>query len=253
MEHFSEQSFHGLTTERLLSESQLLRAATSGGTANIYVFEHEGHRYLVKSFSRHSALARWLFGRTTIGNEWRVLRALEGAGIRNVPRAHALLGRYTLVMEFVDGEQLLSAKHYTDESKPPREFFEQLRCVLHQCHQAGFSHGDFRRANLLVRADGSPCILDWATATCCPPGVFSWRFLKRWVNRQQRKSDRYSLLKIIDNYYPELLSEEDRRRAQPSWPLRLGRYLRYHLYRHGLKEWLGRAHHRPTGEQSPKE
>lgn len=253
MEQFSEQSFQGLTAEQLLSESQLLRGATSVGTANIYVFEHEGNRYLVKSFARHSWLARWLFGRTTIGNEWRVLRALEGAGIRNVPRAHALLGRYTLVMEFVDGVQLLSTKHYTDESKPPAEFFEQLRGVLHQCHRAGFAHGDFRRANLLVCGGRTPCILDWATATCCPPGVFTWRFLKRWLNHQQRKSDRYSLLKIIDDYYPQLLTAEDRQRAQPSWLLRLGRYLRYHLYRHGIKEWLGRAHHHTSRKDSPKE
>ena len=73
--------------------------------------------------------------------------------------------------------------------------------------------------------------------------VFSWRFLKRWLHRQQRKADRYSLLKIIDDYYPQLLTDDDRIRNQPSWLLRFGRYLRYHLYRHGLKEWRGRAHH----------
>ncbi len=243
MENFKEQPFQDQSADELLAASQLLRGATSAGTANIYVFEKDGHKYLVKSFARHSLLSRWFFGRATIGNEWHILRMLESAGIRNVPRAFALLERYTLVMEFVEGNQLLSAKHYTADTKPPVEFFEQLRQCLHQCHQAGFAHGDFRRANLLICNGKTPCILDWATANYCQPNVFSWRFLKRWLHRQQRKADRYSLLKIIDDYYPQLLTDDDRIRNQPSWLLRFGRYLRYHLYRHGLKEWLGRAHH----------
>ena len=244
MEYFSEQPFQCLSVDELLASSQLLRGATSGGTANIYVFEKDGHRYLVKSFARHSLFSRWLFGRATIGNEWHILRMMEAAGIRNVPRAFALLGRYTLVMEYVDGTQLLSAKHYIGDDMPPPEFFRQLRGCLHQCHQAGFAHGDFRRANLLICDGKNPYILDWATATYCPPGIFSWRFLKRWLNHQQRKADCYSLLKIIDDYYPQLLTDDDRIQNQPSWLLRFGRYLRYHFYRHGLKEWLGRAHHR---------
>ncbi|MBR4124679.1 MAG: hypothetical protein IKR13_00615 [Victivallales bacterium] len=250
MEHLPEQSnLIWPDADEVLSASRLLHGATSGGTANVYIYEKEGHKYLVKSFARHSLWARLLFGSTTIRNEWGILQALQAAGISNVPHAYALLGKYTLVMEFVEGKQLLSAKHYTEKTIPPLGFFEHLRASMSQFHQAGFAHGDFRRANLLICNGKDPCILDWATATYCAPGVFSWRFLKRSLNRQQKKSDWYSLVKIINDYYPQILTDDDRRHNQPSWLLRFGRYLRYHLYRHGLKEWLGRSHH---GDQRKK-
>ena len=249
MNRFPEQSTLDQSSDEwpcvdeVLAASRLLRASTSVGTANIYIFEKNGVKYLVKSFDKHSLMARWLFGNPTIENEWHILQALKETGIQQVPRAYAKLGKSTLVMEFIEGKQLLSIGHYTQATMPPRAFFEQLRDVLHQCHQAGFAHGDFRRANLLICDEQSPCILDWATATYCPPGVFSWRLLKKAFNRQQKKSDHYSLLKIIDSYYPEMLTTEERRRGQPNWLLRFARYLRLHLYRHGIKKWLKRSRH----------
>ena len=87
----------------LLEHSQLLRVATSGGTANVYVYEKDGRKYLVKSFAKHNFFMRWLFGKFTIRNEWRILKALEAAGISGVPHGFALLEDNTLVMEFASG------------------------------------------------------------------------------------------------------------------------------------------------------
>lgn len=233
----------------LLAHSRLLRAATSGGTANIYVYETGGRKYLVKSFAKHNFLMRWLFGGKTIRNEWRILQTLAAAGVQEVPTAHALLEGNTLVMEFIDGRQLQGGKHYGRESMPPQIFFERLRVMLRKCHQLGFAHGDFRRANILIRKDGRPCVIDWATASFCPDGTSKWHFLRRGVNGQQRRSDCYSLVKILEDYYPEMISEEERRAARPGWLLRMGHFLRRNLYRHGIKEWMGRARH---GKQRQK-
>ena len=194
---------------------------------------------MIKSFARHRWLSRKLFG-GTIKREWKTLQELWHAGFKAAPQAYACLENYTLVMEFVEGEQLLSPKHYAKENLPERRFFEQLReCVKHS-QQLGFAHGDFRRANLLIRPNGEPCIIDWATATFHPP---KWRLLLRTIHHQQRRSDRFSLIKLLDDYHPDLVTPEERRRAQPGSFLRFARFLRYHLYRHGIKEWLGRAHH----------
>ena len=227
----------------LLEHSQLLRVATSGGTANVYVYEKDGRKYLVKSFAKHNFFMRWLFGKFTIRNEWRILKALEAAGISGVPHGFALLEDNTLVMEFIAGRQLRIRRRCTLENMPKIDFFKELIELLNKCHLAGFAHGDFRRANIMIGQDGQPWLIDWATATYCPPGTSKWHFWRRAINRQQELSDRFSLVRITDDYYPELFSSEERHASQPNWLLRLGRYLRCKVYRHGLKRWLGRTQH----------
>ncbi|MBP5301085.1 MAG: phosphotransferase [Victivallales bacterium] len=233
--------------DQLLADSRLLRQATSAGTADILLYERDGIKYLVKTFDRHGWLARKLFG-ATIGREWHNLKNLREAGFTAAPRPLAWLSPDTLVMEFVEGAQLLSPRHYTSETKPPMAFFEQLRACVRQFHRLGYAHGDLRRANLIIRSAGEPCVIDWATATASPP---AWRPLLCMLHRQQRKSDQYSLFKLLDDYYPELSSDAERSHAQPGPLLRFARFLRYHLYRHGLKEWLGRTHHGEKHKSKP--
>ncbi|MBQ4481477.1 MAG: phosphotransferase [Victivallales bacterium] len=233
----------------LLAKSQLLRAATSGGTANVYVYEKNGRKYLVKSFAKHNFFMRWIFGRSTIGNEWRVLKALKEAEIPCVPQGFALLEDNTLIMEFIGGMQLGGKLSDPIKNNIKISFFKELMMLMKKCHLAGFAHGDFRRANILVSEDGRPWVIDWATATYCPPGTSKWHFLRRAINRQQQLSDLYSLVKIIDDYYPELITEEERRASRPNWLLRLGRYLRRTFYRHGIKKWFGRTKHAKLSKQ----
>ena len=237
------------SVDELLAQSRLLRAATSGGTANVYVYEMAGRKFLVKTFAKHNFLMRWLFGRKTIRNEWSILQALKKAGVQEVPKVYALLESYTLVMEFVDGKQLQGGKHYGKDTMPGQPFFERLRAMLWHCHQLGFAHGDFRRANVMIRNDGSPCVIDWATASFCPVNTPKWHFLRRGFNSQMQKSDRYTLVKMLPDYYPEMISEQDRQAARASWMLQIGHFLRRYLYRHGIKEWVGRARH---GKQRQK-
>lgn len=211
----------------LLSEARLIRGATSAATGETLCWEGvDGTRYLVKTFARKGWLSRFLFGRLTIGNEWRMLTELCRRGISCAPAPVAKIGRYTIVMEYIEGEQLESPAHYRrlSQTPPHRNFFVTLKSVLHELHSAGFAHGDFRRANILVQRDGTPRVIDWATGVLAT----DWCHL---LHRQFLRSDDLSLVKLLPGYYDDLVTEEEIQNTKPGPLLRLGRFLRQNIYR----------------------
>ena len=216
----------------LLQEAEILRKATSMANGEVLCWQGGDRRFLVKSFSRKGWFSRVCFGRTCVLNEWRMLVALWRLGFRCAPKPVALIGSYTLLMEWINGAELESAAHCrrTGENAPPKAFFAELKELYCAIHKAGIVHGDVRRANILVQADGHPRLLDWATGRYQVPLGF--------LARQLLRSDRFSLFKIISDFHPELFSEEERQLAQPGGLLRLGRFLRQKLYRGFLKHFF---------------
>lgn len=221
----------------LLAESQLLRRHTSYGNADVYVYEQNAKKYLVKTFASHPPFARVLFG-GTIKNEYQLLLLLNRHCPGLAPQVYALIDTYTIVMEFIEGSRpLLSRRHYEPGSLPPPEFFRQLMESLTALHKAGFAHGDFRRANLLIAADGTPRLIDWGTGHYQhPQRPGNW--LLRKMHQWRRRSDLFSLVSITESYYQDIIPAELKQYAQPGKLLRWARFLRRHLYRHGIKRWF---------------
>ena len=227
----------------ILGQARLLRAHTSCGNSDVFVYEREGTPYLVKTFARHHWLARML-GRSAIRHEWKMLRRLQEMGFTLAPRPFALLEKDTLVMEYLDGcVPLQSRRHYGDGEQPSRECFLRLFREMAELHRQGVAHGDLRRANLLLAPDGGVRLIDWATGSCQEPRKWSWRLLSRWFHANQLRSDDYSLVSIVESYYDDVLPAEFVASARPGWLLRTGRFLRYHLYRHGIKRWFHLTEH----------
>ncbi len=183
---------------------------------------------------RHNWLARLLFG-DSIGTEYLILKHLEAHCPSYAPCAYAMIGKYTIIMEYIaDGHALLSKRHYTQENIPPPTLFQNIADAIRTLHHAGFAHGDFRRANLLVTADNHVRIIDWATGSYINssnhPG-----WLRRTLHNWRVSSDVFSLVKITESYYHDILPEDIMNAAQPGRLLKIGRFIRRHFYRHGLK------------------
>ncbi len=71
-----------------------------------------------------------------------------------------------LVMQFVDGQnldQILTRTRTMPESDVVR-FLVPILDGLHEVHKAGFLHRDVKPANIYIRSDGSPILLDFSAA-----------------------------------------------------------------------------------------
>ncbi len=223
------------TVAELLKQGKLLRGATSWGNCDVYTVEIGSKTYLVKTFANHNWFVRKVLGDYAIANEAKILQKLRQEGITVGPECYAVLEKNTIVEEFLAGyETLKSRKVYKENDFPSQEVFSRIGDEIRRAHQLGFAHGDVRRNNILYDNDGNIRIIDWATGSY----IHDAGWFGRWLHRHQVESDNYSTAKLIGNYYPDMLTEEQVKALQPSWLLRLGRWMRQHLYRHGIKRCI---------------
>ncbi len=224
----------------LLSTAELVRGSTSCATGAVYLWRRGEERYLVKTFWTNGWFSRAFFGHRGIANEWRILCALRKAGFSCAPLPYARIGDHTIVMEFIDGKKLESLHHYASrgETPPSPEVYRTLKEALAQLHQGGFVHGDFRRANVMVASAGDKVrIIDWATGMEASDA-------EHFLYRQLQESDNYSLVKILKDAAPELVSPEELKETAPGFFLRVGRFLRQRIYRGWIKPLFRRGRDR---------
>ncbi len=91
---------------------------------------------------RHQNLVQLLESGERDGNAFIVLTEEDGLSLERLPAAwRASMGQRTLI-----------------------ELLEPLLSALESVHQAGFLHGDISPRNILLRRDGTPVLLDFASA-----------------------------------------------------------------------------------------
>lgn len=220
---------HDVGMSCVLRQSTRLKKAKSIGDADVFRYDLGGVPVLIKSYKARPWLVRRFFGQWCINHEYEMLNKLVRLNIGNVPFP---LGRFdgdTLVLEYLEQAQTLQcAKRYTDATLPSREFFKKLIDAFRLMHGNNLAHGDLRRGNIMIGGDGNPHIIDVATSCYCPDNA---SFPKRFVFRVLSRSDNYSLARIVDSYYPELLDDELRKALDNvPWYLHLGRFLRQRIY-----------------------
>ena len=120
------------------------------------------------------------FGRWVL---WRELRQLERAkGVPGVPRVFARPAPNIYIREYFEGEALPRAP------APPVSFFRKLEVIVAALHERGITHNDLHKeANVIVRSDGSPGVLDFQLSLSLRPGSDLYRLLVRF--------DRYHVVK----------------------------------------------------------
>lgn len=140
----------------------------------------------------------WLrpVARALARREARALAALDG--LPATPRLLGFDGR-RLDRSFMAGAAMFQAPPHGDLA-----YFRQARRLLQQLHRRGMAHNDLaKEANWLVRADGSPGIIDFQLAVLGPAR-------SRWMRLLAREDLRH-LLKHKRTYCPQAITPVERR------------------------------------------
>lgn len=180
---------------------------------------------------------RWLARRLLL-REARVLAALDG--IDGVP---SLLGRDRdeLYRSYIAGAPLHVAR--TRDA----DWFRAAARLLRRVHRAGVCHNDLaKEPNLLVRADGTPGIIDFQ---------LSWHARRRSrLFRIAAYEDLRHLLKHKRTYRADLLTDRERRiLANPSAPSRLFRGTVKPVYLFITRRLLGWADREGAGDRDARD
>jgi len=179
---------------------------SSGYQGSAYLYELAGGRKLVLKESGGGFLTGW-FHRLMLQREFRVYQALES--VAGVPHS---LGRVTdtcLVLEFVDGESLKTARHTLED---PEGFYDRLLQVLHDFHAVGVAHGDLKRKdNVLVTAGERPVVIDFGTAVRRHGGL-----VDRLMFRLIRRFDYNAWIKTKYRGDYDAITDADRRWYRPT-------------------------------------
>lgn len=128
----------------------------------VYRFQGDGLNLIVKAVSGGGPL-NWL-RRVTLGREYQVYQKLRG--FPGSPICYGLLqGRY-LVLQYVEGTVLRGAANIDR-----RAFFSILFQYIQELHGRGIAHGDLKRPDNLLVAEGHiPYIIDFGAAIVRKPG-----------------------------------------------------------------------------------
>jgi predicted Ser/Thr protein kinase len=192
------------------TESELLHWIRESAKARSNIFSHgyQGHVYLYEAKGRRLILKAptgrglaSLIRRTMLRNEYRIYSRLPQ--VPGVPRCYGLLdGRY-LVLEFIDGVPIRTAR-ITDRGM----FFEMLLNLIKKLHKAGVAHTDLKKKdNLLVVEGRKPYVIDFGVAIMKSPGLAP---LNHYLYNLARKFDFNAWVKLKYNGKYEDVSDQDR-------------------------------------------
>ncbi|WP_100444238.1 class III lanthionine synthetase LanKC [Glycomyces xiaoerkulensis] len=153
---------------------------SNGGGIYLARDERSGDQVVLKEGRPHAGIdARSHDAVQRVEHEYDILRRLEG--IDGVPRAHELfwLGEHRfMAMEHVDGEVLSSAlvdrypladptatpEDYRRFTEWARSTHDRVAGVLEAIHRRGLAYGDLHLFNVIERAEGGICLLDFEVA-----------------------------------------------------------------------------------------
>lgn len=129
------------------------RVERSGHQGSIYVGTVGERKILIKAAAARGATAwmcRWMLRR-----EYDAYRQLTG--IKGIPQCYGLInGRY-LVLEYIDSQTMRHAS-----IKDRQKFFEELFAIIQSVHERGVGHGDLKRKDNILVADGRhPFLIDF--------------------------------------------------------------------------------------------
>jgi len=164
----------------------------------VYLYEDKDRRLIIKA-PMGWGLGR-LLRRAMLRNEYRVYSRLSG--VAGVPRCYGLVDGCYLVLEFIDGVPVRSAR-ITDRDV----FFETLLNLIKELHKAGVAHTDLKKKdNLLVVEGHTPCVIDFGVAVIRKSGFAP---LNRYLFNLSSKFDFNAWVKLkYDGKYEDMVDED---------------------------------------------
>ena len=160
----------GLPEEAAIPESfgefRILGVLGVGGMGMVYRAQHAGEAPVALKVLKPGLLSPQLIAR--FRRESDVLARLDhpgvarflGAGVHDTPRGP----RPWLAMELVEGPDLRAWAALPHSRPESLELLARLCDAVHHAHTQGIVHRDLKPENVLVRADGTPVVLDFGVA-----------------------------------------------------------------------------------------
>jgi serine/threonine-protein kinase len=136
-----------------------------GGMGQVYLgSDSKGNRVAVKEILAEYVTDADL--RARFHHEVKILSQMEHQSIVKMYASFEEKGNLYLVMEYVEGEtieQYIRRKGAFDEAEAVRLICETLS-ALGYVHQKEFVHRDIKPSNIMIRPNGSVCLLDFGIA-----------------------------------------------------------------------------------------
>lgn len=201
-------------------------AGRSVAQADLFEIEWEGRPALLKDFSGRPWVVRRVWGRVIIAREIRALQRM--AGVAGFPALYVTAGPEAFIMERLDADRMPPKRR----APPPPVFWENARAIIDELHRHGIGHGDLRRKNILIGPRGEAYLIDFATAFFRSGGAGIGGRISEAIFRRYQRIDRVTYARIKATYTRvENLTDEEREwlAAEP-WYLKVGRFLKQHVY-----------------------
>jgi pimeloyl-ACP methyl ester carboxylesterase len=137
---------------------------------------------VVKDYSRRGPIVRALIAPLLVRHELAMLERV--AGLPGTPAPLGRIDRLALAMEYIDGAALRGRRY---RGALPPEFFAALEQLLDGLAARGVAYLDLRSpSNILVTRDGTPALVDLASALPLRAPEFARRAFERRALRKLR-------------------------------------------------------------------
>src|SRR6056297_3405351 len=157
---------------RALGPWRVERRLAEGGMSVVYIGERADGRFEMQVAIKVLKSGRLNIAPERLEAETRILARLQHPGIaRLIDSGAGDDGEPYLVMEFIDGTPI--DRHCTAQDLDTRDRVRlalAMADALEYAHQRQVVHCDIKPANVLVRADGRPCIVDFGIAALAQRG-----------------------------------------------------------------------------------
>ena len=176
------------------------RAGRNATKADIFIWDVDGVRLVVKDYAPRPVWVRATMGRAMVRREVRAYRLLQDSP--GIPRFAGQVDSLAFAVEFVEGRDL---SHFRP-GEVPAEFFQKLLQLLDSIHRAGVAQGDIHHRDVLVGPNNEPFLVDFSTAAFRHGSAGS---LRQMIFQAACGSDRRAVLKLKHRHVPHLLTEAE--------------------------------------------
>ena len=195
------------------------------GAARVVRYDLKQGSVILKTWLDGGSRILGFYGKSLLKREIRHYQQLDGC--RGIPRFLGQVGRFGLILEYVDGLPV----HRKLEERRLMSGLDDLERVLAELHSRRFAHLDLhQKLNVLIDPAGRAWLIDLGQGVDCRG------LLGRLVFPLLARIDRAAVLKFRARYAPATFPEDDRERLvdrhgtrRSWWPKRIGRWARRRL------------------------
>ena len=143
-----------------------IRQVGSGGMCKIYLAESEraGAMVVLKVFSQVPDVSERLVGFDRFLQEYEIVAGLNHPNIVRIYDLGIADDHSYIAMEHFPAGDLRQRMKTTLSPRTALHFLEQIASALEAIHAVGVLHRDLKPANVMLRADGTLCLIDFGLA-----------------------------------------------------------------------------------------